>query len=156
MLIRHEVQHHVGLEVAHRQADVFVENQSHGDCSVRSATLFFFLVGDAENDEHPALIVVITCAFVLVSNVIEKVVGHFQCFFEIFFVFRRGTCGLNPAVGRPFVLRAQTLIVVPICEHNELSSYFKKEMWVGRKPSSVLSKQDLIRFRMIVVHLGEN
>lgn len=75
LLVGHEIEHHVGFEVANAHADLAIEEHTERDGGVRRATLLFLLVGDTENDEHPAFVVVVAGTLIFISDVVEKIIG---------------------------------------------------------------------------------
>lgn len=70
LLIGHKVDHHVRFIVAHRHTNVLVEDNAQRDGGMWRAGTHLLDVGDAEDDERPALFVFVTRALVLVSDVV--------------------------------------------------------------------------------------
>ena len=60
LLIRHEINHHVGFVVADRYANPFIEDDAKRHRGVRRARPDFLDIRDTQDNERPALIVVIT------------------------------------------------------------------------------------------------
>ena len=79
LLVGHEIEHHVGFEVANAHADLAIEEHTERDGGVRCATLLFLLVGDTENDEHPAVVVFVTGTLIGIADVREEVIRDMKC-----------------------------------------------------------------------------
>ena len=60
LLVRNEVNHHIRLVVANGDAKILVEDDAQGYGGVGGAAPDFLHVRDAQNDEHPTLVVFVT------------------------------------------------------------------------------------------------
>ena len=103
LLVRHEVNHHVRLEVADGDADILVEDDTQGDGRMRCARPHLFDVWNTQNDERPSVVVVITGALILISDIVKEVIGYMQFVKEKFLVIGCWTGHLHPAIWLPFV-----------------------------------------------------
>ena len=117
LLVADKINHHVGFVVTNRNTHALVENNAQRDGGVRCARLHLLHIGYAKDDERPAVVIVITGTLVLVSDVIQKVIGNFQILLQKSFVVRRGTRNLHPAAGCPFLLCAECVVGIPIGSH---------------------------------------
>ena len=117
LLIAHKVYHHIRLVVADSDAYPLVENDAQRDGGMGRTALRLLDVWDTEDDERPALVVIVAGTLVLVSDVINEIVGDFQVVNQKFLIVAAGTGNLYPAVGLPRIERPQSLVVVPECTH---------------------------------------
>ena len=118
LLIRYKVNHHVRLEVAHRDADVLVQDDAQRDGGVRRARTYFLNVGYAQDNQYPALVVFITRALVFISDVVQKIGGYVQLVKQEVFIVLRGAGYLCPAIGLPLVGGTQCAIKIPVSSHS--------------------------------------
>ena len=101
LLVADEVDHHVGLEVADRDGDVALVDDAEGDGGVGRAGAYLLDVGDAEDDEHPAVVILIAGPLVGIGDVGEEIIGYLEPLLQFLLVLLRGTSDLYPAIGLP-------------------------------------------------------
>lgn len=158
LLERDEVYHHVGLIVAHRDGDVALVNNTQRDGCIRGSGTYFLDKGDAQNDEHPAVIVFITGTLVGVADVGKEIVGNLEAFLEFALVFFCRTSHLYPAVRLPLIELTQSIGRIPVSLHlvnpprifeRSKKNVYGCEDWHFGKSSRLL----VCSFRVIIVHV---
>ena len=117
LLEAHEVDHHVRLIVAHGDGDVAFVNDAQGHGGIGRAAAYLPDVGNAQDDEHPSVVVLIACPFVGIADVGDEIVGNAEPLFQLLLVFVGGTCYLYPAIGLPLIEHAEPTLGVPECLH---------------------------------------
>ena len=122
LLVRHEVYHHVRLEVADRNEHVALHNDTERDGGVWRPALRLLNVRDTQDDEHPAVIYVVTGTFVRIGNITNIVVGDFERLLQEVNIFLRRAGHLHPAARLPIFNGTQTILSVPVCSHRLGSS----------------------------------
>ena len=76
LLERNEVEHHVGFEVAHRNGYVALVDNTQWHCCIRRAGTYFLYVGNTQDDEHPAVVVLVACTLVGIADVRNKIIWN--------------------------------------------------------------------------------
>ena len=134
LLVTHEVDHHVGLIVAHGDGDVaFVDDtERHG--GVGCARAYLLDVGYTEDNEHPAVVVLITGTLVGIADVGKKVVGYLETLLQHGPVLIGRTSHLNPAIGLPFLNGGEPFGSIPICLHKPVSLLLLGRIGVRGRP----------------------
>ena len=117
LLVAHEVYHHVGLVIANGDSHVALVDNAKRHGGVRRTRADFLDVGDAENDEHPTVVVLIAGTLVGIADVGKEIIGNVELVFQHLLVFFSWTGYLYPAVGLPFVDGCQVVVDVPECFH---------------------------------------
>ena len=117
LLIAYKVYHHIRLVVADGDAHPLVQDNAQRDGGMWRAALRLLDVWDTEDDERPAFVVIVAGTLVLVSDVINEIVGDFQVVNQKFLIVAAGASYLHPAIGLPLIERPQPLVVVPECTH---------------------------------------
>ena len=124
LLIRHKIDHHIGLVVADGDGDIALMDNSQRYRSIRCARAYLFHIGDTQNDEHPAVVIFITGTLICIADVREEVVGNIELLLQHLLVFFCRTRYLYPAIGLPLLELAQSTLSIPIGLHCANPSYF--------------------------------
>ena len=101
LLERHKVDHHVRFVEADGDGDVALMDDTKRDGGLRCPRTYLLDVWDTEDDEHPAVVVLITGTLIGIADVRHEVVGDIELLFEFVLVFFGGACHLYPAIGLP-------------------------------------------------------
>ena len=112
-----EVEHHVRLVEADGDGDVALVDDAERHGGVGRARADFLDVGDAQDDEHPSVVVLVAGALVGVADVVDEIVGNLESFFEFALVFFCRTGHLNPTVRFPLLQVRQFAGCVPVSLH---------------------------------------
>ena len=117
LLEAQEINHHVGLVIAHCNGDITLVYYAEGHGSIGRSRPYLLDIGDTQDDEHPSIVIFITCTLVGIAHVGEKIVGDIKLLFEQFLIFVCWTGDLYPTVGLPLVYHLQPTGSIPICSH---------------------------------------
>ena len=82
LLIAHEVDHHIGLVIAHGNGDITLVYDAQRDCSVRSSASYLLDIGNTQNDEHPAVVIFVAGTLIGIADVGKEVVGNIEFLFQ--------------------------------------------------------------------------
>ena len=76
-------------------------DDAEGDGGVGRAGAYLLDVGDAEDDEHPAVVILIAGPLVGIGDVGEEIIGYLEPLLQFLLVLLRGASDLYPAIGLP-------------------------------------------------------
>ena len=117
LLVAHEVDHHIGLVIAHGDGDIALVYDAEGHRGVRRAGAYLLDIRNTKDDEHPSVVVLVTGALVGIADVGEEIVGYVEFIFQIILVFIGRTSDLYPTVGLPFADGLECRVDVPKSSH---------------------------------------
>ena len=153
LLVRHKVDHHVCLVIAHSDSDIALVYDTKRHSGVWRTRAYLLDIRYTKNDEHPSVVILVARTFVGIADVGEKIVGYVEFVFQKLLVVVCRTCYLYPTVGLPFVDGLKCRVCIPKCSHKDRSPWVKTMCGRPAVMSCCPPALQIHIFRVIVVHI---
>ena len=114
---RDEVEHHVRFVETDGDGDVALVDDAERHGGVGRARADFLDVGNTQDDEHPAVVVLVAGALVGVADVVDEIVGNLKALLEFALVFLCRTRHLYPTIRLPLADVGELAVCVPVSLH---------------------------------------